>query len=70
MIYLNNAATSFPKPKQVITAVLSYLDSIPFDFARVGFEISGQDVINACRQKLQISCKSKHLSKDCDSEPA
>lgn len=52
MIYLNNAATSFPKPEEVITAINTYLQSPPFHSGRVGFEMQSEDVITACRQKL------------------
>ncbi|MBN2315896.1 MAG: aminotransferase class V-fold PLP-dependent enzyme [Sedimentisphaerales bacterium] len=52
MYYLNNAATSFPKPKEVIEAVDTYLQSAPFHSGRVGFEMQAEDVITTCRQKL------------------
>ncbi len=41
MIYLNNAATGFPKPPPVIEAVSSYLASLPSHGARAGL---GEDV--------------------------
>ncbi len=34
MIYLNNAATSFPKPREVNEAIVSYLASEPFHAGR------------------------------------
>ena len=52
LLYLNNAATSYPKPKQVIEAVVCYLKSVPFHASRTGFEIQTEDVITSCRQKL------------------
>lgn len=52
MIYLNNAATSFPKPKEVTAAINDYLQFPPFHSGRVGFEMQAEDVITACRQKL------------------
>lgn len=54
MIYLNNAATSFPKPQEVIVSLNSYLESIPFHSGRVGLEMVKEDMIFSCRQKLAI----------------
>lgn len=51
MIYLNNAATSFPKPPGVIDAVKSYLSSVPYHSSRSGFS-GGVDVVERCRGKL------------------
>jgi len=52
MIYFNNAATSFPKPPEVIEAVKEYISSIPFHSARAGFDFEEEDVAFACRTKL------------------
>ena len=52
MIYLNNAATSFPKPRDVNEAVASYLASAPFHAGRVGFERQREDTVWICRQRL------------------
>ena len=52
MIYLNNAATSYPKPDTVIKAVMNYLDNIPFHSSRAGLEIGKEDIVYTCRQKL------------------
>ena len=52
MIYLNNAATSFPKPTTVTEAVTKYLKTTPFHSARVGFELQSKDPIRSCRKKL------------------
>lgn len=52
MIYLNNAATSFPKPKAVLEAVTKILSNVPFHASRVGVDIQQEDIIFACRQKL------------------
>jgi cysteine desulfurase family protein len=52
MIYLNNAATSYPKPKEVIDTVKHFLDEIPCHSARAGIEREDGDVDYACRQKL------------------
>ncbi len=51
-IYLNNAATSFPKPTQVIDAVKKQLTSIPCHNSRVGFERQEKDVFSSCRALL------------------
>lgn len=52
MIYLNNAATSFPKPKQVIESVNKYLNTAPVHSARAGFEREEEDADYACRQLI------------------
>ncbi len=52
MIYLNNAATSYPKPSEVNEAITSYLATEPFDVGRVGFEREREDIVWACRQRL------------------
>lgn len=48
-MYLNNAATSFPKPPQVIAAVSRALESLPVESGRSG---SGVDVLTVCRSLL------------------
>ena len=52
MVYLNNAATSYPKPDSVIKAVKNYLDNIPFHSSRAGSEIEKEDIVYTCRQKI------------------
>jgi selenocysteine lyase/cysteine desulfurase len=52
MIYLNNAATSYPKPHDVIKAVMNYIENIPFHSSRAGLETEKEDIIYTCRQKL------------------
>ncbi|HSV98989.1 MAG TPA: aminotransferase class V-fold PLP-dependent enzyme [Sedimentisphaerales bacterium] len=52
MIYLNNAATSFPKPPEVHRAVAECLHSEPFHADRVGFDRSAHNVIRGCRENL------------------
>ncbi|MGD8782162.1 MAG: aminotransferase class V-fold PLP-dependent enzyme [Ignavibacteria bacterium] len=52
MIYLNNAATSFPKPLQVVEALKSVIETPPFHNARMGFEREAFDVITECRKLL------------------
>lgn len=51
-IYLNNAATSYPKPSSVLTAVNEYLSKPPFHSARAGFEEVDGDVTAECRKRL------------------
>jgi len=52
MIYLNNAATTFPKPEGTIKAVTDYLGSTPFHCLRTGYAGQEEDVIYSCRKKL------------------
>lgn len=52
MIYLNNAATSYPKPETVINSVVDYLKNIPFHSSRAGLEVNKEDLVYTCRQKL------------------
>jgi cysteine desulfurase / selenocysteine lyase len=52
MIYLNNAATTFPKPRKVNDTVAAYLDTEPVHAGRVGFERQKEDTVWVCRQKL------------------
>ncbi|MCD6533179.1 MAG: aminotransferase class V-fold PLP-dependent enzyme [Deltaproteobacteria bacterium] len=40
MIYLDNAATSFPKPKTVSAAMLDYLDNIGASPGRSGHQLA------------------------------
>jgi cysteine desulfurase family protein len=52
MIYLNNAATTYPKPREVLDAVSHYLSLIPFSGERSGLQGLSQNPIALCRQKL------------------
>lgn len=52
MIYLNNAATSFPKPKRVIERLLACVQSIPFHSARTGHDADVEDVQTLCRKNI------------------
>ncbi len=52
MIYLNNAATSFPKPECVIRAVSEFTTLPPMDAHRIAFADSGKSVVSSCREKL------------------
>ena len=52
MIYLNNAASSFPKPKQVTDAVADCLSKPVLHAARTGFEREHEDSIYITRERL------------------
>ncbi len=52
MIYLNNSATSYPKPNSVINAVNQCLHQAPIAYSRTGLEREQSDIIYACRTKL------------------
>lgn len=58
MIYLNNSATSYPKPQNVVDAVSNYLTTAPVNPSRSGFEVQGEDAPTACRQKLAAFFKA------------
>ncbi|MBN2088886.1 aminotransferase class V-fold PLP-dependent enzyme [candidate division KSB1 bacterium] len=51
MIYLNNAATSYPKPKEVIDAVTDALNRCPIEPGR-GSIGEGNDILTDCRQEV------------------
>jgi cysteine desulfurase/selenocysteine lyase len=51
-IYLNNAATGYPKPTEVVTAVNSYLHSVPPNPTPGGLMLRSDDPIMICREKL------------------
>ena len=55
MIYLNNAATSFPKPAGTNKAVIEYLGSTPFHCVRTGHVAKEEGAIDSCRKKLKLS---------------
>ena len=52
MIYLNNAATSYPKPDYVSEAVCAYIKNIPFHSLRTGLETKNVNNIDLAREKL------------------
>jgi len=52
MIYLNNAATSFPKPSPVAEAVTRWLASPPVGGSRSGFGTSASDLVSDTRAAL------------------
>ncbi len=52
MIYLNNSATSFPKPKSVIDAINSSLLSPPENQFRSGSKSEENDSLETCKKSL------------------
>ena len=52
MIYLNNAATSYPKPSCVIEALQAYMDSTPASQFRGSEQIGRPDAEEMCRKNL------------------
>ncbi len=52
MIYLNNAATSYPKPKEVQDAVLATFNGPLVHASRTGLEREDDDIIYLCRSRL------------------
>ncbi len=50
-IYLNNAATGYPKPDNVLNAVHEYLRRVPSSARRSGVK-DGEDILAECRHKL------------------
>lgn len=51
-IYLNHAATSFPKPREVVEAVMAWFEQPPVDAARGGD--AGRDPVEPCRKELAL----------------
>lgn len=52
MIFLNNAATSFPKPDNVRNAVKRCLKTPPFLASRRGYDSQQEDIVFSCRKAL------------------
>ncbi|OPZ94706.1 MAG: putative cysteine desulfurase [Firmicutes bacterium ADurb.Bin419] len=52
MIYLNNAATSYPKPQCVIDSVNRCINRVPVDSKRSAFDTGEKDIVTSCREKL------------------
>ena len=52
MIYLNQAASSWPKPPRVLAAHAAALSAVPAGQFRGGSSPEGADVMAACRKKL------------------
>ncbi len=57
MIYLNNGASSYPKPQEVINAVINYINSVPLNPYRSGFK--RPSFIEDCREKLCLLLNAK-----------
>jgi cysteine desulfurase/selenocysteine lyase len=51
-IYLNNATTGYPRPKEVLSAVNSYMRSMPVNPYPTGFTMRHEDAVMICREKL------------------
>lgn len=51
-VYLNNGATSYPKPNRMLDEVAEVLRRPPSHHARAGFESESLDLVFACRQQL------------------
>ncbi len=62
MIYLNNAATTFPKPQTVIDAVNRYLTNAPVDFTRSGNKTGSKSYTSELRSKVSefFNCNNTH----------
>jgi len=52
MIYLNNAATSYPKPKEVRDAVMASFNGPLVHASRTGLEREDDDIVYLCRTRL------------------
>ncbi len=52
MIYLNNTATTFPKPQEVIDVLMQNVVELPCHSSRTGLERENDDVVYLCRQSL------------------
>ena len=54
MIYLDNTATSFPKPDSVIHAVTEYLKNYGVSYGRSGYApaLKASNIVFDCREKL------------------
>ena len=52
MIYLNNAATSWPKPQCVIDTLVRYAQGIPDGQMRSSLETEEENIMEACRRSL------------------
>jgi cysteine desulfurase family protein len=63
MIYLNNAATTFPKPPAVVEAVNAYNQSPPIQPGRSGSTEDGADIVRTCRKNL---CRLFNITSPAD----
>ena len=62
-IYLDNGATSFPKPKEVVDAVYEYMTSVGVNINRGGYQ-SAYDVASTVLETRELLCKMFN-GKDC-----
>ncbi|MBQ0040791.1 MAG: aminotransferase class V-fold PLP-dependent enzyme [Clostridiales bacterium] len=62
-IYLDNGATSFPKPKEVVDAVYEYMTSVGVNINRGGYQ-SAYDVASTVLETREMLCKMFN-GKDC-----
>jgi len=53
-VYLNSAATSFPKPERVLQRVISFIQKPPFHQARAGLEDETVNIVSDCRKELAV----------------
>ncbi len=53
-IYLNNAATTYPKPEPVLKAIFALLGEPPCHHARTGFDNHSVDIVDECRRQLAL----------------
>lgn len=62
MIYLDNAATSYPKPPQVIRAMAGTLEKLGANPGRSGHRLSlyAGRVVQACREELALLMGTEH----------
>lgn len=51
-IYLNNAATNYPRPRVVVEAVNLFMRAVPPNPMRTGFTRRHDDILMMCREKL------------------
>jgi len=52
MIYLNNAATSYPKPQRVIDAHVAAIRGVPVDEGRGTYTPTGEGIADVCRRNV------------------
>ena len=62
MIYLDNGATSFPKPECVKTALLDSMDQVPVSQFR-SYTDSKHDAFSLCRKQLGLLLGIEHTDR-------
>lgn len=65
MIYLNNAATTYPKPQIVYQKVDEFIRSHPYNLSRSGIEKSGENPINSARKNIAKLLKAENENSIC-----